>query len=101
MNFSRNDPGSFNEAFQRLILQFILDNRGEEFMKYKVRCSARCPDLTLENIVPSWAAGWFIHSENSRKRSSPRPSIPQGKMKRPRINGKTRLLARIPVCSHR
>ena len=88
MNFSRNDPGFFNEAFQRLILQFILDNRGEEFtkLKYKVRRSARRPDLTSENIGLSWAAGWFIHSENCRKRSSPRPSIPQGKMKRPRIN---------------
>ena len=60
----RNDPGYVNESFQHLILQFVLNNHGEEFMKHKVAPSPGHPDLTSE-------------SENI---------IPQGKMKRPRIN---------------
>ena len=33
---SRKDPSYITEAFQRLILQFIIDNRGKEFMDHRV-----------------------------------------------------------------
>jgi len=39
----RNHPGYINEAFQRLILQFILDHRNEEFMQRKVESRLRRP----------------------------------------------------------
>src|SRR5579863_8702955 len=39
----RNDPEYLNEAFQRLILQFILDNRNKEFMKRKIEPQLRQP----------------------------------------------------------
>ena len=38
---TRNDPEYVNEAFQRLILQFVLDNNGQGFMKHKVETSFR------------------------------------------------------------
>ena len=83
----RNDPEYLNEAFQRLILRFILDNRGEEFMTYKVARHPRHPDLSSEHLSPSWSSGWAIHGENNRKRPTPRrPSISQGETKRVRIN---------------
>jgi hypothetical protein len=37
----RNDPGYINEAFQRLLLQFILDHRSQEFMDLKARSFSR------------------------------------------------------------
>ena len=37
----RNDPGYINEAFQRLLLQFILDHCGQEFMNLKVKSDRR------------------------------------------------------------
>ena len=38
---SRKDPSYITEAFQRLILQFIIDNRGEEFMNRRVEQTFR------------------------------------------------------------
>jgi hypothetical protein len=37
----RTDPGYINEAFQRLLLRFILDHRGQEFMDLKARSFSR------------------------------------------------------------
>ena len=37
----RNDPEYLNEAFQRSILQFILDNRHEDFMNRTVGTTLR------------------------------------------------------------
>lgn len=82
----RNDPGYLNEAFQRLILQFILENHGKQFMTCKVSRNPRYPELTSENFSLSWTSGWAIHNENSRKRPSPYPSIPQVGMKRLRVD---------------
>ena len=41
----RNDPGYVNEAFQRLIFQFILDHRNENFMQYQVESKPRRLEL--------------------------------------------------------
>jgi len=40
----RKDPGYINEAFQRLILQFILEHRNEEFMHCQVGSQRRHPE---------------------------------------------------------
>jgi len=45
----RNNPGYLNEAFQRLILQFILSNRDEEFMMHPVAHLRRLPNMTSVN----------------------------------------------------
>lgn len=82
----RNDQVYLTEAFQRLVLQFILDNRGKEFMQYNVERSPRRPELTSENIGLRWTSHWTNHSENIRKRSPPSPSIPQGEVKRLRTS---------------
>jgi hypothetical protein len=37
----RKDPFYITEAFQRLILNFIIDNRGEEFMDHHVNKTFR------------------------------------------------------------
>ncbi len=48
----RKHPGYINEAFQRLILQFILDNRGKEFMVCKVGSELRRPEI-ITGLLPS------------------------------------------------
>jgi hypothetical protein len=80
----RNHPGYITEAFQRLILQFILDNGNEEFMQRKVRSRPRRPETISENLSPSYTSGQM---ENSRKRPSLDPSIQQDGTKRSRISG--------------
>jgi hypothetical protein len=37
----RNDPGYMNEAFQRLVLQFILDHQNENFMQHRIESRPR------------------------------------------------------------
>jgi hypothetical protein len=39
----RNDPGYINEAFQRLIYQFILEHRNAPFMRHPVESQPRRP----------------------------------------------------------
>jgi hypothetical protein len=82
----RNDPGYLNEAFQRLILKFILDNRDQTFMKRKVSGRLRHLDRISESPSLSHTSNLMIYGENIRIRSTSDPSILQGDMKRPRIN---------------
>ena len=59
----RNDPGYINEAFQRLILQFILDHRNEGFMRHRIDGHPRRPQQV---------SGYSRSTTDSgRKRSSP------------------------------
>jgi hypothetical protein len=80
----RNHPGYINEAFQRLILRFILDNGNKEFMQRKVRSRLRRPETISENLSLSHTSGQM---ENSRRRPSLDPSIQQNGTKRSRISG--------------
>jgi hypothetical protein len=66
----RNDPGYFNEAFQRLILQFILEHRGEKFMQHRVESQPRRLEL-----MPGFLS---VSSDLSRKRSLSEPTIRGG-----------------------
>jgi hypothetical protein len=67
----RNDPGYINEAFQRLILQFIVDHRNEKFMQHRVESQRRRPELIPGLLGPS-------SDTSSRKRSLSEPTIPDG-----------------------
>jgi hypothetical protein len=83
----RNHPGYINEAFQRLILQFILDNGNEEFMQRKVRSRPRRPESWAETISENLSLSYTLgQMENSRKRLSFDPSIQQDGTKRSRIS---------------
>jgi len=82
----RSDQGYLTEAFQRLVLEFILDNRGKEFMNYNVERSPRRPELTSESMNLRCTPYWTNHSEHIRKRPLPGPSNPQGDVKRLRTN---------------
>jgi hypothetical protein len=67
----RNDPGYFNEAFQRLILQFILEHRGEKFMQHRVESQPRRPEL-ISGLLES------LSSDPRRKRSLSDPTTSRG-----------------------
>ena len=81
----RNHPGYINEAFQRLILQFVLDHRNEEFMQRKVKSRLRRPETISENLSLSYTSGQMENS--TKKQFLPDLSIQQGETKRSRING--------------
>ncbi|KAF8500893.1 hypothetical protein F5888DRAFT_1801442 [Russula emetica] len=66
----RNDPGYITEAFQRLIFQFILENRNEKFMQHRVESQPRHPKLIPEVLS--------LSSETSRKRSLSEPTTRGG-----------------------
>jgi hypothetical protein len=72
----RKDPGYINEAFQRLILQFILEHRNENFMQHRVESQSRRPEL-----MPGLLS---LLGDTSRKRSLSEPTI-QGGTKRLRM----------------
>ena len=78
-NDPRNHPGYANEAFRRLILQFIIEHRDENFMKTKV-----CRQLRQSQKI--WSFGSFhlshmlnqtSHDKTHRTRSSLSLSSPQ------------------------
>ena len=46
----RNHPGYANEAFQRLILQFIFEHREKKFMRTPVRPQLRQPPKPSQNL---------------------------------------------------
>ena len=75
---TRNDPEYVNEAFQRLILQFVLDNNGKEFMKRKVEKSFRkVKEIAQEQTQPCTSGqSWDVEN---RKRSSSCASMQQAK----------------------
>jgi hypothetical protein len=66
----RSDPGYYNEAFQRLILQFILEHRDEKFMQHRVESQPRRPELMSGFLS--------VSSDLSRKRSLSEPRIRGG-----------------------
>ena len=57
----RKDPGYINEAFRRLVLEFILEHRNEVFMQHRVESQPRRPELTSGFLS--------LLSDSSRKRS--------------------------------
>jgi len=81
----RNDPAYIGEAFQRLILQFMLDHRDEEFMNceadVKFRSTKQMPQSDALSVTSSELMGAL-----DRKRPSPRPSMDYGKGKRRRLD---------------
>jgi hypothetical protein len=64
----RTDPGYITEAFQRLILQFILEHRNEGFMQHRVESQPR-----RRASIPGLLN---LSSGTSRKRSLSEPTIP-------------------------
>jgi hypothetical protein len=48
----RNDPGYFVEAFQHLIIQFIIENPDKSFMQHQVEDQLRRPEKTSECLGP-------------------------------------------------
>jgi hypothetical protein len=80
---TRNNEEYVLEAFQRLVLQFILENRSKEFMTQCVvrrfRKVQEIPQTLSLPITDSSAQ----NAENIRKRPSPQPSTQR--MKRPRV----------------
>ena len=77
----RNDPAYISEAFQRLILQFILDHRDQEFMS----CEA---DVKFRSVKPTPQSNAYSATNSEkmlaldRKRPSPQPLIDKGKRRR-------------------
>ncbi|KAI0283159.1 hypothetical protein BC826DRAFT_1110371 [Russula brevipes] len=85
----RNNPEYLLEAFQRLILQFILEHRNEPFMKLEVARNLRRPEETLKYFSPfhTSSSDTFHESlEKVGKYLSPPLSSPQRETKRPRID---------------
>lgn len=60
---SRNDPGYVLEAFQRLILDFILKNGEKTFMKCKVKQEPgrleRWDEAVVHMLGADWLDMWF------------------------------------------
>lgn len=79
----RNQPEYVNEAFQRLILQFILDNRGQDFMKHPVDRRLRKVRRSPFAEKKSTTSLQIVNAEENRKRPSPEPSN-EGSSKRRR-----------------
>ena len=80
---TRNHPGYVPEAFQRLILKFILDNRDKEFMTKEVKLHFRQVERITNNLSLSITTSHQRHTESSRKRPSPEPR--KQRMKRRRV----------------
>ena len=80
---TRNNEQYVPEAFQRLILQFILDNRSEEFMTQPVDRQFRQVQMISQNLSLPGTGSSRWNAENCRKRPSPRPSMQR--LKRPRL----------------
>jgi hypothetical protein len=79
---TRNNEEYVSEAFQRLILQFIMDNRSKEFMTQRVVRRFRNVQGNSQNLsLPITNSAQS--AENSRKRPSPQPSTER--TKRPRV----------------
>jgi hypothetical protein len=78
----RKDPGYINEACRRLILQFILEHRNENFMQHRVESQPRLPE------VMSGLLSLSSDTSHGRKRSLSEPSI-RGGTKRIRVAEKT------------
>ena len=92
---TRNDPEYVSEAFQCLILQFILDHRDEEFMTREVEPEHRKSDQVGQNPnLLSTASS--RRDQNNRKRPFPRPS--RQRQKRRRLAAEV-VMAKVGRCS--
>ena len=82
----RNQPEYLNEAFQRSILKWILDNRGKLFMDQPVDGTLRSVEPVPRSEKHSTTTLQARHAEENKKRPSPQPSIEEGSSKRPRLD---------------
>ncbi|KJA28960.1 hypothetical protein HYPSUDRAFT_33424 [Hypholoma sublateritium FD-334 SS-4] len=81
----RSLPDYAHEAFQRTILQFLIDNQDEEFMKLKVEGTRRCepenPNQPLSNTTAQISyLTTPAQSRTSSKRASPVPENDQNQL---------------------
>ena len=79
----RNNEQYIPEAFQHLILQFILDNRSKDFMTQPVDRRFRQVQVISQNLSLPGTGSPRWNAESSRKRPSPRPSM--RRLKRSRL----------------
>jgi len=82
----RNQVEYLNEAFQRSILRFILDNRSKEFMDLPVDSNLRLVEPVPQSEKHSTTTLQARNAEETRKRPSPQLSIEEGSSKRPRLD---------------
>jgi hypothetical protein len=82
----RNQPEYLNEAFQRLVLAFILENRGKKFMDHPVDSALRSVELVPQSERHSTTTLQARNAEENKKRPSPQVSIEEGDSKRPRLD---------------
>jgi hypothetical protein len=82
----RNQPEYINEAFQRLILAFILENRSKEFMNHPVDSKLRVVEPVPQSERRSTTALQARNTEENKKRPSPQPSIEGSSSKRLRLD---------------
>jgi hypothetical protein len=82
----RNQPEYLNEAFQQLILAFIFENRGKEFMDRHVDSDLRSVELVPQSERHSTTTLQVRNTEENKKRPSPQVSIEEGDSKRPRLD---------------
>jgi hypothetical protein len=82
----RNEPEYINEAFQRLILAFILENCGKEFMNHPVDSKLHVVEPVPQSERRSTTALQARNAEENKKRPSPQPSIEGGSSKRLRLD---------------
>ena len=82
----RHQPEYINEAFQRLILAFILENRSKEFMNHPVDSKLRVVEPVPQSERRSTTALQARNTEENKKRPSPQPSIEGSSSKRLRLD---------------
>jgi len=80
------------EAFQRLILAFILANRDSDFMTREIDDNPRLPPGVSERPNLSLTSSLRKEDQNRNKRLYPDPSIQQGGTKRARDDGNNNAL---------
>jgi len=59
----RSQLGYTTEAFQHLILEFLLSNQGQEFMMHKVASNRRYPNMMPENLGLALPSNWRMSVE--------------------------------------
>ena len=82
----RNQLEYLTEAFQRLILAFILENRAKGFMNHPVDSGLRAVELVPQSERHSTTTLQVRNAEENKKRPSPQPLIEEGSSKRPRLD---------------
>jgi hypothetical protein len=82
----RNQPEYINEAFQRLILAFILEHCSKEFMNHPVDSKLRVVEPVPQSERRSTTALQARNTEENKKRPSPQPLIVGSNSKRLRLD---------------